>query len=730
MASGVTFGQRFRIALLVLAAQLCAAVQREAEEFARIQARAAPATVNGRFASNCKPACLAVATEHVSVWEGSSRLQSISPDTGQQGDALRVSVRHHIRPRQRGSWHRAALFLLFPMTTSRFALHGLAAACALCCASSFAQATSTPELQPIIVTASRNPQLLTDTLPHTTVLSSDDIARSQAPDLPSLLQREAGLQITQSGGRGAASSIFLRGSASVQVLVLLDGVPLTKQDASGAVSIEHLALEQIERIEVVRGNVSAIYGTGAIGGVVQLFSKKGAGKPSAQLSFELGSRGSSKASVSVQGAFGEQGATQLAAGISHNRTNGVSAINTAQQSAANPDADGYRNSNYSFSLAQTFAPGHSAGIRVNQATGRYDFDSAFGAPTDLQNGRTRVQGLSVYSDNRITADWRSKLSLSQSKDDAFSQDNGAFGYVAAYNSRNRILNWTNTVAVGQAVVLTAGIEQQKQGIDADDGSTYSQKRSVRALFAGLQGQWGAHQLQVNLRNDKAVGLAAQTTGYLGYGYDISRQWKISASSSSAFNLAPLGYLYAPFFGNPLLQPEKARSKEIGLQWSQGKQVVRATVFSTRSRNLFEYDFTTSAFANVARTKNSGLEVSYSGQIGAADVRASLTSQNPKDEITGDVLNRRARTLAALSWSQPMGAWRLGADLRHSGARRDGSLRLGAYEVIDVSARYAIAKELTAFGRIENLLDRRYQTVHSYNQAGRGLFVGLTWQPLL
>jgi vitamin B12 transporter len=618
------------------------------------------------------------------------------------------------------------------MKTSRFARHGLAAACAVCCAASFAQTTSTsisaPELQPIVVTASRNPQLLTDALPHTTVLSAADISRSQAQDLPALLQREAGVQITQSGGRGTASSLFMRGSASVQVLVLLDGVPLTKQDASGAVSVEHLALEQIERIEIVRGNVSAIYGTGAIGGVVQLFSKQGAGKPSAQITTEAGSRGSHKVQLGAQGSFGEGGATKLSAGLGYQRTQGFSAINTVQVPAANLDDDGYTNRNFSLSLAHTLAQGHSLGMRVSQATGRYEFDSSFGAPTDLQDGRTRVQTVTAYADNRITADWLSKLSISQSKDDAFSQDNGAFGYRAHYDSRNRILNWTNTVALNSAVSLTAGVEQQKQGIDADDGSPYSQRRSVRALFAGLQGQWGAHQLQLNLRNDKTQGLAAQTTGYLGYGYAITPQWKILASSSTAFNIAPLGYLYAPFFGNPALQPEKARSQEMGLQWSAGKQVLRATVFSTRSRNLFEYDFSTNAFANVVRTKNSGLEVSYSGQIGAADVRASLTSQNPQDEMTGKVLNRRARTLGALSWNQPLGAWRLGADLRFSGARRDGAKRLGGYEVLDLSARYAFSKDLSAYGRIENLLDRRYQTVYSYNQAGRGVFVGLSWQP--
>jgi vitamin B12 transporter len=516
--------------------------------------------------------------------------------------------------------------------------------------------------------------------------------------------------------------------------VLLDGVPLTKQDASGAVSIEHLALDQIERIEIVRGNVSAIYGTGAVGGVVQLFSKTGAGQPSGQVLTEIGSRGSSKLQLSAQGSFGQNkdggGATRIAVGVGQQRTDGFSAINTVQQVKANADKDGYRNTNASMSVSHDLAKGHTLGLRVNQADGRYAFDNSFGAPADLHTGRTRVQGLTVFTDNRITPDWRSKLSASASLDKAQAQDNGAFGYNSRYDSKNRILNWSNTLALSADWLLTAGLEQQRQRIDADDGfgGAYGQGRNVNALFAGLQGQMGAHSVQLNARSDKAQGLKREATGYWGYGYAINPQWKLLASTSTAFNIAPLGYLYAPFFGNEQLRPEKARSAELGLQWSQGSSVLRATAFSTASRNLFEYDFNSSRFENVARTKNTGLEISYSGQVANAQVRASLTSQNPKDRSSGQVLNRRARTLAAFSWDQPVGAWQLGADLRYSGERRDGSQALGSYALLDLRARYAFTPALSAYGRVENLTDRNYQTVYGYNQAPRGVFVGVNWQP--
>jgi vitamin B12 transporter len=605
-----------------------------------------------------------------------------------------------------------------------------AAACASLAATSFAQTSNEPQLQPVVVTASRNPQLLTDTLPHTTVISAQDINNSPVKDLPSLLSREAGVQITQSGGLGTSASLFMRGSASLQVLVLLDGIPLTKQDASGAVSLEHIALDQIDRIEIIRGNVSAIYGTGAVGGVVQLLTKSGSAKPSAAFSYEAGPRSSSKISWSAQGRMGEDGSTKIAAGLAHHSTDGISAVNVLEQPGANADRDGYRNRSGSFSISQDLAKGHTLGLRLKQAKGRFEYDNPFGAPSDIQRGTTQLQTITLYTDNRITADWLSRLSWAQSTDKSTNFDNGAFGGSSRFASRNRSVNWLNTLALGKHWSLTAGLDQQHQAADVDDGfgGQYQRSRSILALYAGLQGQIGAHSLQLNVRNDAIKAAQDASTYYLGYGYTLSPQWKLLASSSTAFNIAPLGYLFDPSFGNPALKPERAQSHELGLQWSQGSNVLRATLFDTRSRDVFEFDFSSNTFQNVAKTKNRGVELSFSGKLGSAGVRTSLTAQKPQDSNSGQVLNRRAKSLMSVSVSQPVGAWRLGADLRYSGARRDGSKRLGSYEVLDVSVRYAFHAQLQAYGRIENLLDRHYQTVSGYNQIPRSVFVGLQWTP--
>lgn len=597
--------------------------------------------------------------------------------------------------------------------------------------------TPSSTLSEVVVTASRNEQLLGSALPHTSVISRQDIERSQASDLVTLLQREAGLQRTQNGGMGTVSSVFMRGAPSLQTLVLIDGVPQNKQDASGAVSLEHLMLDNVERVEIVRGNVSAIYGSGAIGGVIQIFTKTGSREPSANLSLEAGPHASRKVSGSVSASVG---ATSVSAGLSRVTTDGFSAINTEQLSAANPDVDGYRNTSSHVSLVHKLSNDHNFGLRFMQSQGDSDFDNAYGAPVDLQTSSTRLSQTTLFTDNRW-GHWRSRLSLSEQSDKSDSHDNGLFGSNDGFTTRATVLNWVNTLALGGDWLASVGLDQQRQRVDtsSDVYATYSQARKATAVFAGLEGKLGRGNAQLNVRHDK-VGDLSQSTGFLGYGYPVTDQVKLTASTSTAFNAPPLGYLFAPSFGNPLLKPEQARSHEIGVQYEQGRQLLRATYFDTRIQDQLNYDTATFAFANIGRARNSGLELSYRGNVGASDVRASLTLQDPVDEITHQRLARRAATLLSLGISHPLGPWRLGADLQYSGDRPDVysdpatfstvNTTLAAYSVLDLSLSYKVSPTVMFKARLDNATDERYQTVYGYNQQARSLYVGVTWTPKL
>jgi len=597
----------------------------------------------------------------------------------------------------------------------------LAAAMAACVPSAHADDVDT-----VVVTAARGPQMLTDTLPHTTVLRRQDIERSQAVDLTTLLAAEAGVQFATSGGRGSATSLFVRGAPMLEVLVLVDGMPLSRQDATGQVGIEHLMLDQIDHVEIVRGNVSALYGSGAIGGVIQVFTRQAGATPQASIQIEGGSRGLLRGSAQ---AFATLGATSLSLGVSRVSDQGFSAINTAQTPAANPDKDGYRNSSASFNLSQTLAKGQRLGFGWVHSDGHLNYDSAFATPADVQTSRTRKNLLSVSSDNEINTAWRSQLILSSQTDDAAYRESGSFGYNARYKTRVDGLNWVNSVELSPNTTLRAGLDQQRQRIDGDDnfGGALAQVRSATALFGGLQTRIASHDLALNLRQDHIGGVGSKGTGSLGWGWQMVPAWKLIANLATAFSAPPLGYLYGPY-GNPALQPESARSAELGLQWAVPGQRLRATLFESRVKDEFQYDPTTN-FSNLARTRNRGLELSYNGRIATTDLRASLSSQRPIDDVTGLALLRRSNELASVVASQDLGAgWRAGLAARYASSRPDRSgLSLAAYTVADLTVQWDQTRRLHWFARIENLGNTVYQTVNGYNQPPRGVFAGLRWR---
>ena len=606
------------------------------------------------------------------------------------------------------------------------------------CAAAFpVLAQSTTSLPETVVTATRSPQLLGSTMPHTTVIGRDDIERSQASDLVTLLQREAGLQRTQNGGVGTVSSVFMRGAPSLQTLVLIDGVPLNKQDASGAVSLEHLMLDNIERVEIVRGNVSAIYGSGAIGGVIQIFTRAGTKEPSAAFGLELGPRATRKLSAQAGGQIGD---TAINAGVSRFVTDGFSSVNALQHPTANPDTDAYGNTSANLSLVHRLAPSHQLGLRLSRSSGDTDYDNAYGAATDLQSSTTRLSQFSLFTDN-TWGDWRSRVTLSEQSDRSRTEDNGFFGSTDSFRSRATVLSWVNNLALGKGWLATAGLEHQSQRADTTTtsafGSPYDVSRQATALFGGIEGPAAGGTVQLNARHDR-VGDLSKTTGYLGYSFPVSEQVRLIASTSTAFNAPPLGYLYAPSFGNPNLKAERARSHELGAQFQSGAHLLRATYFNTQVKDQLDYDTTAFAFANIGQTSNKGLEVSYKGKLGDTSLRSSLTLQDPLNDVTGQPLTRRAKTLWSVGVSQPVAGMLIDADLRHSSARADRysdpatfatvNTTLASYTVLDLAVSYRVRADLELRARLDNVTDESYQTVYSYNQQPRSLYVGLTWRP--
>jgi vitamin B12 transporter len=265
--------------------------------------------------------------------------------------------------------------------------------------SAHAQSESSGTLKEVVVTANRSEQLLTDAIPNTTVIGRDVIDRSQATDLASLLASEASIQFAQNGGRGTSASIYLRGAASLQVLVLVDGVSLTRQDTTGSVGVENIMLDQVDRVEIVRGNVSAIYGSGAIGGVIQIFTRAATGKPLAFASVEVGSLSSVRSSAGISGGFEK---TKYTLGVGQQKTDGFSAMNPKQYPLENPDARGFKNTNYNLGISQEILKGHSFGLKAQGSDSEFDFaGGGFGASQDVRKGRSTLNTWQIFSQNQI-----------------------------------------------------------------------------------------------------------------------------------------------------------------------------------------------------------------------------------------------------------------------------------------------------------------------------------------
>lgn len=603
-------------------------------------------------------------------------------------------------------------------------------AAVLCAAIPVVHAAPENMLDEIVVTATREPQPLDQSLASTTLITAQDIRNSQAPDVPTLLKNVAGVEFTQSGGVGQQGSLFLRGSNSNHVLVLLDGVRIDSA-TTGATAIDQLMLDQIDHIEVVRGNVSSLYGSEAIGGVIQIFTKRGKGAPAFNASGGFGTHDTKRAAA---GFGGQVGNTGFHLEVSHYRTAGVSAIRPSIVPTVNPDKDGYDNTSFSANVRHAFDVNNSLSASVFHSHGNAQYDNAFGLPTDVNNSVTTLDKYALESNNQLTGAWHSKLQWSEGTDDSKNYLNGQPDLLNGYYFRthNRQLTWQNDVLLNADNRVLLGAERLDQQIASDTAYTRT-GRSANSLFGGYTGNFGAHQLQANWRQDRYSDFGTANTWRLGYGYAFDASWRATASASTAFRAPTFNDMYAPaaWGGNPNLRPERSHDRELGIHYATGTQQFDATWFDNRISDLITYQFPSNV--NLGQVRIDGLETGYRGQFGATGVSAALTLQNPRDVQTGLQLLRRARSFGNVGVSRRVGAWNLGGEWQLSGPRKDININtfarttLGGYGLVNLTASRKLDKYLRLSLRVANIFNKDYMLVHGYNTPGRTLFVSLSYR---
>jgi vitamin B12 transporter len=578
----------------------------------------------------------------------------------------------------------------------------------------------------VVITATRFPQPRSQTLQPVTVITASDIAQSGQQTLVEVLQALGGVEIASNGGFGQPSSVFMRGANSGHTLVLVDGMRISSATA-GTTALENIPLAQIERIEVVPGQLSSLYGSDAIGGVIQVFTRGGKDAPATSANAGAGTYGTGSLGAGIRRTLG---ATDLSLDVGYFDTKGFDATKPSIPFSHNPDRDGYRNESVSAKLAHHLAEGHELGLTVFQSDGKTHFDS--GPTTDDVNHQT-LTAYSLYSSNQVTHAWKSLVRLAEGTDD--SRVMGAFpGF---FTTRQPQLTWQNDILIGPGTAI-AGIEYLAQHVASDTPYTQTY-RNVKSVFTGYTGHYGSHHWQANVREDDNSQFGNHSTGLLGYAYALSSALRVRVGAGSAFKAPTFNDLYFPGFSNPNLRPERSHSREAGVNYEVGAHRFRATYFDNRITDLIIFVVTdpitfTGMPQNVNRAHIKGTELAYEAFMGALHVRAQATFQHPVDETTGTLLPRRARQYGTLAVSQGAGAWRFGGEVVASGARfdfpgEDPSTRMHGYTLLNLTASYALNRAFSLRARWNNVFNREYELAQNFNTPGSNLFVGLQYQSL-
>jgi vitamin B12 transporter len=582
-------------------------------------------------------------------------------------------------------------------------------------------------LESVVVTATRIETPVERTLADTTVIDSREIRDSGASTLTEVLRRAAGIEISQTGGAGSVSGLFVRGTRTAQTLVLLDGIRIENASSGGAL-LEFLPISAIDRIEIVRAPASALYGSAAIGGVVQIFTRKpGESGLAASGEVGVGSRGTRRMQAAASGAAGNTG---FSIGIAHDRTDGYDVTRSSDPGA---EVDPNRVSSVTAALTHRLSADWRTGFNLLVADGSIAFDVPFPVASGQDISDYRSTAVSAFVTGRLAADWESTLRVGSS-----SIDYSYPAYDFAPRTDSRTISWQNSIdAWGSLWIFGAESLDQRiagQGLTSGTFVYEEDSRRTHSVFAEWQHDIGDNLLRVGARYDDIEDVGSQTSGSIGWGWRVAPGWLLRAGWASAFRAPTFDDLYNPFSANPALKPERSNGYELAAEWRRGVDLFKATAFANRIRDAIELDESFTA-QNLETARIHGVTLEGRRRLGALTLRASSTFQDPRSErtdpTTGETissdLSRRARRHASVGASWDRGPWRFGLDAVAQGERSDTSgARMAGYAVVDARADYRVARHWQLFGWVGNLADREYETASGYRMPPRTLFVGVRY----
>ena len=574
----------------------------------------------------------------------------------------------------------------------------------------------------VVVTASRSAETVDDSLASVTVIDRDQIERTQAQSVTELLGSAPGIQLTSNGGRGKSSSLYLRGTNSDQVLVLIDGIK-AGSPTTGSMALQHLDLNQIERIEIVRGPRSSLYGSEAVGGVIQIFTRKGSEGLRPRFSAGVGSNNSHEVAVGASGG-NENG--WFSADLSDYSTDGFNA-KTEDSYGYNKDDDGYDNRAWALNGGYRFNDWISTQFHWTRSEAENEYDG--GSVYDDYSAETTLETIGGSLNLDLSDDWSLDLTLGRSEDDSTQYGDG--DYLSHIDTERDTLSLVSRHSLNDSSELNWGVDYQEDRVKSSNDYSETSRDNI-GLFGLYKIYFGAQDLAFSLRTDDNEQFGRHNTGSIAWGVQLDPDLRLFASYGTAFKAPTFNDLYWPdegwFKGNPDLDPEESETLELGLSGSQGAVNWRASLYQTEVDNLITYDSSAASMVNVDKARIRGLELSAATRLAQWDLNASLDLMDPKDLEDDSLLDNRARQVLNLSADRDFGLWSAGTSLQAVGRRQDGDETLGGYTLVDLRGSYQLSRDWSLKARVSNLFDHQYQTVDGYNQPDREFWLSIHYLP--
>ncbi|MGI2028240.1 TonB-dependent receptor domain-containing protein [Endozoicomonas acroporae] len=613
---------------------------------------------------------------------------------------------------------------------SVFARTGLSVAVAMSVMSSAAAAEEVYKLGEVVVTAARTAQTVDETLAPVTVINREQIERAQATSVTELLNQAPGVQIAYSGGPGSKAGVYIRGTKTAQTLVLIDGHKANTAGA-GEAALQYLDPDQIQRVEIVRGPRSSLYGADAVGGVINIITRKGNGDPKLTLKAGGGSRGTGDYGLNFGG---ESNGTRFNLGARLFETQGYD--RTINKNGNEGDDDSFRNKSISGSASRVFENSVEIGVNFAHAEGKAEYDMACsifgcsswnGSPTTYFN---QTSG-NVYIKLPVTAEWDMTFDTGYVKDKRNEVDN-EYGPSNATNERYNI-SWLNNYMWDQNQLLTGGIDYSNDTIDSSSNYLVNERYNTGIFIQNLS-SFNSSDLQIGGRYDKNEAYGDKTTGNVSWGCELPQDMRLVLSYGTAFRSPTFLDLYYPSGPNPYLKPETSENAEVELRGKLGTSSQwSVNLYQNDIKDMLLWDPNAGRVENIDKARIQGVEFAFDTTVMDWKIHTNLSFLDPENRTSGKQLERRADKLFALSADRDFGPWTMGGTFRAQGSTWDDAAnkkKVSGFGTFDLRASYLITKELKTQLKVVNVMDKEYTTTDGYVDEPRGVFATLIWSPEL